>query len=1152
MGENGLILKFFYTVILILSFNTIVTKTSAETINYNKSWIRVDASNNGNQLVSGQSWHIPVEYYLDPSEFTGTTTLYLWGTGPWIDTPDGKYTTQRQHIGYSNMSRQAAITTPGRGTYMFTFTVPNGLNLVKRNNPVLLVAGFRNQNGNDWPWQIRATASFIDNSGFFDIDSDVPGNLFTYTEPVQLKIILKNITQTSEKKTINYSIYDTSGSLAAQGSQDFTAELKGQKIYINPDIQERGTFLIDVNIPGWEERHTTFARIPDLQAITQGQPTCFGMTTSDNVTKDEVWAIGKRLGFSVCRCFASWYNLQPAPDIYNLDQIKKQLEAAKKYGIQTWICLTDPPSFGYTGKVEQINYKVFDCNMNVWENFVSTATERLKGDLYGWEWLNELTPGNNENQVNTYLQMCKTGTQIARAIDPNIITLLAGGLYPRSFRKQFLSSGIGKYIDVLPVHYQNGNGVLEAREDLDLGGYPNVEVWDDESAAGLNAWAVPPIEELRNTSQCNWILKQWTDELEAGCKKIIYFGSEGSPTGNFGYLLDDRSPRPVAATIAVFTSKLANAKPLGTFLLGKSGLFHLFERDNKPILVASTAETGGENIFLKTGDTNIKITDYQGNVRILSPSDGETEIHLAQLPFFIEDTDLDSTKAYVIPQIQVSSVGSGTSSNAASDRLTIPHINMLKGTTGKLLVNLRNLYDYYLTGNIMVNVPEIKAEFEQIRFSLKPEEETTMEIPIDIPAQIREKEYDVNVLLVFDLKTLPVIEKHAILTVISQNNLGNLLPNGDFESPLEPGKEPDGWSSNVKNKRISSEGLGDGLGKYVLKFQNAPDWVYVNRDIKLQGGQTYLYTAWIRNENMGSGSNMTQVFSDGTQKTLYDVQVIACGSNNPYWQLFTCRKQMPENTVSASFTPLAKGSGWAMWDNIRVTVYEGTDYAAEAYRTNKAPKIDGILDDNEWITKCPIPLIGSNQLSYKADSYEWTPDNLSAAGYMMWDQENLYIALKVRDNIHYATGSGSPIGDDYLKGDSIILGIDPTHRGVSASTRAFAYYISSASPGGGSGRYTLFRPESHSGSMQSGQLFKDSSSYNLAISQSAEAGGVCIYELQIPLSEIGITGNIGTKAGLSIQINDNDGSEKEAQINWGDGLYPTWSPGNFGVVTFIE
>jgi hypothetical protein len=45
---------------------------------------------------------------------------------------------------------------------------------------------------------------------------------------------------------------------------------------------------------------------------------------------------------------------------------------------------------------------------------------------------------------------------------------------------------------------------------------------------------------------------------------------------------------------------------------------------------------------------------------------------------------------------------------------------------------------------------------------------------------------------------------------------------------------------------------------------------------------------------------------------------------------------------------------------------------------------------------------------------------------------------------------------------------------------------------------------------------------------------------------------LGTKTGFSIQLNDNDGQGKDAQINWGDGLYPKWLPDNFGVITFLE
>jgi len=473
---------------------------------------------------------------------------------------------------------------------------------------------------------------------------------------------------------------------------------------------------------------------------------------------------------------------------------------------------------------------------------------------------------------------------------------------------------------------------------------------------------------------------------------------------------------------------------------------------------------------------------------------------------------------------------------------------MLKGTKGKLSVQLRNLYDRDISGKINIALPKgwSPARPEPIR--LLASQEIIHEIEMEIPKNIDDGDYTAAVELTFEWDKLPQIDKPVVLSVISPQSLGNLMPNGDFETPDATSKGPLGWAVNGRTKMWAApDGLDEGLGEHVLKFENTSGWEYINRTIDVRGGQTYLYTAWVRNENIGTGSNMTQHLADGSQKRLYDVQVFICGSNNPHWQMFTCRKQMPADTKQVSFTPVANGKGWAMWDNIRVTVFEGTDYAAETHRTKNPPKIDGSLDD--WVRKCPIPLIGSNQITKQADTYNWSPENLSAVGYLMWDDDNLYVAFRVKDNIHYTTGSGQVAGEEFIKGDSLILGIDPTNRGPDAGSKAFAYYISSEAPGGGSGTHTIFRPGQYSGGRQPGHLFRDSSIYDMAVTYGKD---FCIYELRIPLTEIGVKANIGTKIGLSIQLNDNDGRGHEAQMSWGEGLYPKWSPDNFGVVTFVE
>jgi hypothetical protein len=187
--------------------------------------------------------------------------------------------------------------------------------------------------------------------------------------------------------------------------------------------------------------------------------------------------------------------------------------------------------------------------------------------------------------------------------------------------------------------------------------------------------------------------------------------------------------------------------------------------------------------------------------------------------------------------------------------------------------------------------------------------------------------------------------------------------------------------------------------------------------------------------------------------------------------------------------------------------------------------------------------MGKNQLTVLDKSYTWTPQNLSGVAYLMWDDANLYVAVKVRDDVHHAL-----TGEQTAQGDSVILAFDPANRSGDGG-KAFCYWLSSAAPGGSS-KHTLYRPKEHSAGLQSGHLLRDSSIYELAVVQGE---GTCTYQLRIPFSELnGIRPGIGSRFGFSIQLNDNDGKGLAAHMNWGGGLAPNWKPSDFGVVTIVE
>ncbi|MBM4046228.1 MAG: hypothetical protein FJ279_14040 [Planctomycetes bacterium] len=1100
---------------------------------WNRSWLAIDWGALQRPLVEGDKIEVPVEYHLDPSEHHGTTTLRFEALGPRVPKPDAPRPVtfdQTQHLYHG---QQKANIQPGRGKHVFPLTIPKS----SAQNSLLLIASLVETRGKRWPWDVRARAWFVRKGGFFELETEKPGNLFTYDEPVRILARLKNVKAPGEQKTVKFKVHDCAESLVAEGAVPFKVEKDGQTVPIDLKLTRRGIFLIQAEVDGWEARETTFCRIPDLGAITKGQPTRFGMTAHSAPwlahRTEETLQIARRLGLTHCRAFTEWAYIEPGPGVFKLEHWDRFFDAAQKHAIETVICLYHPPAW-VLPQGETIGYRMFGCDFAAFKDMVATVTQRYRGKFWGWEWLNEISPGGTPNCVDDYVKLCRTGTETARALDPSLKFVLAGGLWPRGFRLEVLNAGIGQFVDVLPIHYGNGSAVQEAREDLEAYGHSKAAVWDNESCAFVIAWGWPGLAVVSETVECNWVLTQWADELAAGCDKIIYFGGQGNATGNGDYLLTDHSPRPVAATLAVFAAKTHDAKPVGVFAsVGKGGVFHVFERAGQPILVASSSED--ETVPLAVGTPAVRITDYQGNETELATQNGVAKLPLKPLRCFVEGADLDVLRTYLVPALHTPSAGGKREPIGGT-----PQIPLLKGMPAAIPIRLHNLYARPLTGTLRLDLPASWMKEKQAKFALSPGERKVLSVAVSIPDGAPLAALPQKLTVTFDSDKLPPVVKPFVVTVISPENIGNLLTNGDFEEA--DGQSPKAWSG-TNGKLAPSEGLGLGLGKHVLKFEKTSEWAHYSQRLTLPGGMTYLYTAWIWNQGMAGGSNISQTMKDGSRKDLYNKQVMDIGDSTPYWQLFTCRYKAPEDLNAAGFVPALRGQGSAFYDNLRVTAFEGTDFAAEAFKVKTRPAIDGKLDD--WDAKCPIPLIGKNQLRVRDKGYEWTPKNLNGVAYLRWDEANLYVAIQVLDDAHHAAGDG----DGVVEGDSVILAFDPTNRGPEGAKEAFAYYASSQKPAGGSGVHTLWRPSKHSAGRPAGHLARDSSVYELAIKP--EPGG-CVYELRLPLSELGLSPSSGAKFAFALQLNDNDGKGLAAHINWGGGLSPAWSPASFGVVTFVE
>jgi len=176
-----------------------------------------------------------------------------------------------------------------------------------------------------------------------------------------------------------------------------------------------------------------------------------------------------------------------------------------------------------------------------------------------------------------------------------------------------------------------------------------------------------------------------------------------------------------------------------------------------------------------------------------------------------------------------------------------------------------------------------------------------------------------------------------------------------------------------------------------------------------------------------------------------------------------------------------------------------------------APKLDGVWD--EWNTTAyPARFIvyGSGEVVNKED--------LEGSYRVGWDDSNLYLAVKVYDDLYVQNASGAEI----FKGDSIELLFDVDLMGDVNSTELNSddYQLAfSPGKGGVSGdkETYLYYPSSVAGSRTQ---VKIASTYG---------GGVLRAEISIPWSVLGVSPTSGKQFGFAVSMSDNDNNSQNIQ-----------------------
>lgn len=1093
-----------------------------DTCLFKKSWIEILPCET-KSVESGDTFVMSVKYYLDPSESWGDgTRLTLQPLGPWIDNPDGTYEKSRHHVGYPGLGNKTIPCEVGKVTVA---EFPQKIAKTFAYNGLSYRAFFTGADGKQFPWEKRSGAPHIiaDIDGFA-IRNDEDGGLFVEPKEPELYLVWGKNAQAG---TATFHIYDSDGAEIQTFTRELTPGAKGEKTPLPlPKLGKRGVFLIEGEIGGKVCCGSYFGIIPDVRAALRGKKTPFGCT---NVHTPGAAKTAAKLGMSYCRLFTSWSGLEPLRGDWRLDGLDRTVDLLNSCGVRPWICLINPPEWILPPGVHAPHYAAFPFDEKAWAESARHLATHYKGRIWGFEWDNEIVMGDKTpTPVEDYLKFVRIGTRESRAVDPNMRFQIAGGLWPRNFRLDLVRAGICDSIDVSPVHYSSYGAIREIRDDMASGG--GAIPWDNETAQGFSVWgAMPRLHALTQSAkiQSQWVMRQWPGELIAGAEGIVYFGGEGDAAGNWSYLLDPNTPRPVTATLATIAVKLGRARPVGALYVEPGAIVYLFEReDGKGIATVmanattrSASDAHAAKVRLPVGASpSVTVTDYCGNESSLAAANGAIELEARPMPVFIEGFDL-------APLALMSSL-----TIASQDSLTPKTtVRVVEGNNAQIKASVANPLTTPVQGTLTFSIGDEKIGAKP--FQLKPGESAYLVFDSTVGSDAATIEWtSAEGYATIEWTSAPKarIAKSFDFAVVRLDTLGNLLKNGDFE---EGGDKPASWSGQGRRVEIPE-------GGHAMLFEKADNYVHASQSIKFPvEGATYLYTAWVKCDDILAGSNIGV-----GKRNLYTPSVFtAPKSTDGAWVYLMKRLETNPGETGAAFTPVAKGKGHAYYDNVRVTLFEGSEYVAEAYKAVKAPAVDGDLSD--WIFRGPLPLHCANLVT-KTGNYVWSPANLSGQAAFQWDSEALYLAVRVTDDKHVVLPN-----ENCSKGDSVILALHPGNRAPGTDGQAMEWVLSTARPDGGSGSVTLWRPSEHSAGRKAGHLAKDSSEYGVAIKT---VGTETCYELRIPWSELGIAPEMGAKMGLSMRLVDNDGVAGAAgSMEWGLGLRPAWAPASFGVITLV-
>ncbi len=753
------------------------------------------------------------------------------------------------------------------------------------------------------------------------------------------------------------------------------------------------------------------------------------------------------------------------------------------------------------------NWSCTTPDIPLWRDWCGKIAEHYKGRIKYWEIWNEAAYKSAywlSGSASEYAALLASSHEAIKAADPDALTYpsVAGPQY--RFIADVLNHLDGKRaFDLLGIHYCKPETAAQWHATLGKT-FDSPLINTEEGLRFDGAWPT-------DSQQVERVMKLAAYPAHGIVKTMLYGSVDPGLDSSGAIIRSDGSPRPAFAAMRTLTHRLEGARFVGFLPLGPEVKACLFAKGSTPLVVAWCERKNGEERTverrLHVGDGKIIRIDPMDNETPAAVVDGVLTLGLSSMPLCIEGGELAALKDLcaldisVTPEEPVVLAGKKQqiefSLTSRSDRDIAVELEFSTGSDLGLTPRSETLV---LKAGEAVSLP---LEIDAAR---SPGREAC---PIDVRVQYKGADgKDIAF-------TLPLIV-NTTLVEPGENLLGAFTAHN--------------WSLIQ-----GASWLPDGGVKCVNPDGKIPATFILKTRIPVLPGDRYALTGKARRGDLETWSIVQySLFDDKGDRVFPDKQggnllTVRPGRQwKTYGDSFKVEKTDAKRLGLFFLTSYGK-PGEICWDDIRLIQLTGkvnldkAMWQADCVQATAAPKIDADLSD--WQGLKPMPVAGEDTQDPKA------------LGYARWDNDNLYLAFRVRDSKFHQPNSGFKV----FEGDAIEFAVDPTMDG-----KDYNEYSMALTPEGAQlfNRHSFSTPELLP-SMAFG-VVKDA---EVAVKHGE---GFTNYELRLPLTSVHpLSPKAGGCFGFSWVVDDNNGDGRKFQ-EWAGGIARTKDPSKYGMLRCVE